>query len=76
MEKLPRTYKQYEEQLAAAANRAYDRGYGDGRKAAEKHISSNAHCAEALKQMTQLASVYGQLMDTLSRAMQSEAGQL
>lgn len=80
-QKLPRTHKELQHLLEVAA---YD-GYKSGRNAEKAAAEQQRLCAErdrakarldALKQVTQLADIFGQLINTVTEAMKSEAGQL
>lgn len=74
--RLPRTHKDLEARLEAARERGYRMGRQDGEAFERSKAKADSARTEALKQVTHLTSVFGQLIGEVSRAMQSEGNQL
>lgn len=72
-QKIPRT----REAFKLLMERTYNEGYVAGAKAAQAKLHNQAEVRkQALEAATKLATVLGQTIESLARAMQSEAGQL
>lgn len=79
--KLPKTRKALNTLLQTSYNDGYRTGKEHSEAAAKAQLEQlaqkrNAVHLEALREATRMASAFGQAIDSLTRGMQSEKGQL